>query len=411
MKIAIVVMDLTISGGTQRQALQLARQLQNRHDVTIFAYAFNKEKCYPELTDNLKIKHLKNTIKSIDTIDFSRFWHVAYKQFHYLDYELQELSNLLTEPFDIINGHDIYTERIMYQYKKRFNSTPTVWMSNDIPPIFQIKERFIQDKPRINGVRHFLLMSVRSLLFWYQELLEKYYIARGIDAVVVLDKRNQFLFNTHLEKSASIIRSGVDLSHFKVKSLECNDVFTILGVGILFPLRRFEDLIDAAHLLKKKGARIKLNIVGSDECDSAYASNLKSKVIELKLEKNVIFLGKVSDATLKTEYQNADVFVFPNHNQTWGLAVFEAMASGTPVIVSKTAGASEVIQDGQNGLLVDPMHPEQIAEKIKLLIDQPALRHQLAVNGRRFVEENLSWGKYANNMEKIFLDVLTERNQ
>jgi len=102
------------------------------------------------------------------------------------------------------------------------------------------------------------------------------------------------------------------------------------------------------------------------------------------------------------------VFVFPNHLQSWGLAVFEAMASGLPVVVSKSAGASEVLTDGENALLVNPKNPGEIAKAIQSLIDNPDLYRTLSKNGRDFVEQNISWVKYTDQMEDVFKRVMSK---
>ncbi|MDZ4260263.1 MAG: hypothetical protein U1A25_01235, partial [Candidatus Sungbacteria bacterium] len=71
-------------------------------------------------------------------------------------------------------------------------------------------------------------------------------------------------------------------------------------------------------------------------------------------------------------------------------------ASGCPVIVSKTAGASEVLTDGENALLVPPKNPD--------------LYEQLSRKGRLFVEQNISWRKYTEYMLKVFEEVI-KRNK
>jgi glycosyltransferase involved in cell wall biosynthesis len=114
----------------------------------------------------------------------------------------------------------------------------------------------------------------------------------------------------------------------------------------------------------------------------------------------------VSEEELRHAYQTHDIYVSPNHLQSWGLAVFEAMASGAPVIVSKTAGASEILTDGANALLVDGKAPEQIAQAIERLAGDPKLHAMLSMAGRKFVEENVTWKYSAKNAIKIFEDCL-----
>ena len=78
------------------------------------------------------------------------------------------------------------------------------------------------------------------------------------------------------------------------------------------------------------------------------------------------------------------------------------MASGLPVIVSKTAGASEILIHGENALIVDPKRPSQIAWAVQRLFNDTSLYTDISKNGREFVEHTLSWRRYAQDMKRIF---------
>jgi glycosyltransferase involved in cell wall biosynthesis len=76
------------------------------------------------------------------------------------------------------------------------------------------------------------------------------------------------------------------------------------------------------------------------------------------------------------------------------------MACGTPAIVSKGAGASEVLTDGVDSLLVDPARPELIADAVRRLAGAPNEWERISAAGRRFVEENIRWDVYAMKMKE-----------
>ncbi len=408
MKIAVIVWDLSVSGGTQRQAIELANHLADKHEVVVYTYGFNAERCYPELVKNLNIKYLVKDVAKVerpgDTGKLAQLRFDSYQQFHLFDSQIKELAGIIEEGFDVLNLHDLFTERVAYYYLKRSPGAKTVWMSNDVPGIFQIQAHNQQHPRQAGSWKGWISIKLQNFLFWLEVQRELRFV-RPINEVVVLDKRNQDQFKHYMDKDARIIRSGLDLERFSPNYTKSNKTFTILGTGILFRLRRFEDLIDSVKILLGQGHSVHLNIVGSDEFDASYGSELRSRVKKHRVTDNVSFLGRVTEEELQHQYRNADVFAFPNHNQTWGLAVFEAMASGTPVIVSKTAGAHEVLEDGVNALLVEPCQPEEIAERIEQLIKDPRLRQKLSKNGREFVEKNISWPIYAQNMLKVFEDV------
>ncbi|WP_258187136.1 glycosyltransferase [Candidatus Hakubella thermalkaliphila] len=92
------------------------------------------------------------------------------------------------------------------------------------------------------------------------------------------------------------------------------------------------------------------------------------------------------------------------------MVVIEAMASAKPVIVSDTSGVAEVIKDGVNGFRVCSRNPKQIANKIRMLIQDSQLRKRVGEKGRDFVHSNLSWERFATDCEEAFQKVLRKNS-
>lgn len=405
MKIAIVIWNLKISGGGQRQALELAKYLINeKHDVKIYCAYLSKENCYPDLIKNFNIHSLYNQSRYKQNYTpilnlFKRFFYPLEPLFCLK--QGKKIVNLMDKDFDIVNCHESPAHRVGSIYKKRYR-VPVVWMLNDLQSHLKI--------PRIDrnfkSLLKFFLFPIRGGLIG--RYLDKNCVAK-IDQIVVLDRMNKNLLKENTNFDANIIRSGVDIGNFKYKKRRSNlqqSEFKILVTGIFFPHRRFEDLIIALNILRKEGYNMKLNIIGTDVCDKAYGRKIRNLVSALNIEGYVNFLGTVSERELIRHYSTSDVFVFPNHPQTWGLAVFEAMACGTPVIVSTGCGASEVLTDGENTLLVPPESPEEIASCLRKLFNDQKLYEHLSINGRKFVEENIRWDLYGKKMLQLFSEVL-----
>lgn len=383
MKIAILVLDLTVSGGTQRQSLELANYLVKKgHVVKIYCRDVDKKNCYPELLENLDIHSLNvPPLSKIKRAFILSFLEIPNK-----------IVNGMDTDFDIVNLHDIDTYIIGTLYKKKLNKKiPLIYNMNDPPSIFTRKKN-----------------SLSTLLFYLrggfiERLLCKKYF-KDMSVVVVLDKINKEIVKKSMKQNAIIIRSGLDIHKFKYKKRNhsSNNKFTVLSVGILYPHRRLEDNIFAIYNLRKEGYNVRLKHIGLSFRSPSYAKHMYELVSRLGLSKFIDFLGQVPEEELIKNYSEADAFVFPNYPQTWGLAVFEAMACGTPVIVSTGAGASEVLTDGENALLVPPKRPDLIGAKIKLLFDDEKLWKKLSVNGREFTEEVIRWDIYGEKMLNIF---------
>jgi len=143
-----------------------------------------------------------------------------------------------------------------------------------------------------------------------------------------------------------------------------------LFVGQIVPRKGLKNLLEACLILKQQGyEEYTLMIVG----DGEQRSELEAFVQESDLQKQVTWVGKVSYCCLGAYFQFADVFVFPTHDDIWGMVLTEAMAFGKPVICSTRAGAIEMMVDGENGFTFDPLQPQALAAFISRFIDTPEL--------------------------------------
>ena len=120
-------------------------------------------------------------------------------------------------------------------------------------------------------------------------------------------------------------------------------MFLVVGSGILVTHRHFEVLIEAMALLEDDPS-IHALIVGSDHVDPGYADRLSALIAERGLGERVTMPRRsVSDAEMKDTLVAADVFVILSQRYAWGLAPLEAIASGTPVILTPGAGVYDIL--------------------------------------------------------------------
>lgn len=402
MRIAIVLWELTIKGGTQRQALELALSLQNKgHVVDVYCYAYNKKESYEELcsaltiysvTDKKKRKGSGGTAKQDGVIRKSwnlfKIYAVLVRNMFFVEKQIVELKNLIERNhplsyYDVINVHDYE----VYKLARVARHNNIVWMMNDL-----------QRAPTA-GKRPLPFMSV------LQKILIKLEI-KNTNKVVVLDERNKSLCKKYYEKDALVVRSGIDLHMFQQFTQERQlpkEQYSIFASSIFFPYRRFEDLVDAVEILVENGNKnIAVMINGINDRAYDYYLFIKNRITEKKLDSYITIVNGLSEGALMQTYAETDIFVFPNNHQTWGLAVFEAMLAGCTAIVSKGSGAHEVLAHKENAMLVNPESPQEIADAIMFLITNPSEMERISKNGVEFVKKNLSWDKYAEQMLKIF---------
>jgi len=402
-RIALLVWDLSISGGSQRQALELARYLMGRgHVVRVYCGYLSRSKCYPDLLRKLDVVCLHERDYVEGRNNFLRW--VLYPPEPLFTGQAKALADMMPDGgFDLVNCHDFMVYRSAYYYK-RANKVPVVWMVNDLP------RSLVGPKSGLGGgsmkdLLHYLILG--GPLGHRSDLRR----VRALDKCVVFDKPTAEAFAKKVGVAPVRMGSGLDSSVFECRprsKAPDRKKLKVLDVGVFYPHRRYEDLLNAVALAKKDGVMAEVMIVGSDAYDKIYASRTRELASALGLQNEVKFICNVTEEELRRLYADADVFVFPNYPQTWGLAPFEAMASGTPVIVSTGAGASEVMTDGENALLVPPGRPEAIASCLVRLCDDGELYVRLSRNGRRFVEENISWNAYGMRMEALFKETLSK---
>ena len=178
----------------------------------------------------------------------------------------------------------------------------------------------------------------------------------------------------------------------------------ILYAGNIKPHKNLGRLIEAFHILRATGPEfepVKLVIIG-DEI-AKYAA-LRHAVHRHKLHKHVRFFGFVPARTLVSLYRLASVFVFPSLYEGFGLPPLEAMASGTPVITSNVSSLPEVVGDA--AVLIDPLRPDDIADAMRRVLSDSALRADMSRRGLERAKQ-FSWERSVRRVREIYDEVLS----
>jgi glycosyltransferase involved in cell wall biosynthesis len=189
---------------------------------------------------------------------------------------------------------------------------------------------------------------------------------------------------------------GVDLKRFE-RSLpytpwtKGSGPLRLVACGRLNAGKGHQDLIAAVDLLRKRGMDVTLRICGEDDDGGdGYRRDLERRIAELDLAGNVVLLGAVDESVVHQELARAHVFALASHAEAIGVAYMEAMAMEMPVIGSKVGGVPDLIEDGQEGLLIPPADPEAVANAIEKIACDAALAVRLAKAARTKVERQFS---------------------
>lgn len=184
----------------------------------------------------------------------------------------------------------------------------------------------------------------------------------------------------------------------------------VLNVGTLEPRKNITTLISAFGDLKRRNLIDgKLVLCGPK---GWYYKKIFEKIGELKLEKEVIYLGYVLDEDMPYLYNAARMFVYPSYYEGFGLPVLEAMSCGCPVIASNTSALPELV--GNAGVLIDPTRTDELKEAIVNLDNQDDLRNDFIQRGleqaKLFSKEKMAI-KTLTVLENIFQNSLCKKKR
>ncbi len=203
-----------------------------------------------------------------------------------------------------------------------------------------------------------------------------------------------------------VVPNGVDLSKFSAQGGSAsggkkqNSKVKIITTSRLVEKNGIDILIRAAAHLKSVilNTKFVIRVVGGGKDEK----KLKALATDLKVDDVVEFVGEVEPEKIPEYLINADVFVRASRSEGLGSSFLEAMAAGLPVIGTPVGGIPDFLRDGETGLFCKVEDPEDLAKKLKLLIENPPLTQKLSENGKKLVEEKYDWGQVANQMNQIF---------
>jgi glycogen synthase len=205
----------------------------------------------------------------------------------------------------------------------------------------------------------------------------------------------------------NVIHSGIEIEKFLPRSQVPNGSHPrILFVGNIAGSKGIGSLVKAVLALKERYPKISLRAIGKG--DGEFLQHLERMVDSAGAQNNVDFRGYVPYEELPEHYGWCDFFAGPSTYEPGpGNIYLEAMSCGRPVIACDTAGTPEVVLDQRTGLLVSPNNLDALINAIVELSDNKNVRERLAENGRQWIEENFSFEKYVDKVERLYKELVS----
>lgn len=176
-----------------------------------------------------------------------------------------------------------------------------------------------------------------------------------------------------------------------------HDIPTLLYLSRLHPKKGLEKLLSALEQLNE--TPFQLLIAGNG--DASYMSALKKEVTTKKLEERCQFIGFINGEEKTQLLQGVDLFTLTSHSENFGIAVLEAMAAGTCVLVSNEVALSEKVKKHQLGY-VTTLDSSDIANTLKVALSNQQLRLNMGVKARHFIEQEHQWSSIAARLISLY---------
>jgi glycosyltransferase involved in cell wall biosynthesis len=221
----------------------------------------------------------------------------------------------------------------------------------------------------------------------YNRIVQWIYCA-VVDKFIAISDSVKTYMNKELklpDQKIITINNGIDLEHIssvkidiegKRKAFGISSKYLIVTVGRVSEQKNHRLMIKAAEILKQQSIDVKMLIVGRYEKDDEYYRELVKLIHEKDVEDIILFVGQRDD--IVEILKMADVFILPSLYEGMSLALMEAIASKIPVICTNTGTASELIVDGVSGFFHDSKNAIQMAEKIKIVLEDANYANKLA---------------------------------
>ncbi len=249
-----------------------------------------------------------------------------------------------------------------------------------------------------------------------ERIRKEFLIYRRCDQVIATTNQQVEILREHYDvpdRHLAMIPPGIDetvytpVSGRDVRALRRrlgfrqHDVYT---VGRAAANKGYDLLIRALpHLREAVGdARLQLAIGANSKKDEAGIDKWKALATKLDVSDHIRWMGHIADDEMANHYRASPVFALPSRYEPFGMTAVEAMACGTPCVVTIHGGLEEMFDFGAQALFADPKRPREFAVMLSMPLRYPQLRERLSIDGARFARRMFGWRGIARRTLAVF---------
>jgi len=384
LNIGLIITLLEKYGGAERYLIECLRLWQDRHDITLYTTAINR--------DLLAEHGIGSRVKIVTLTPY------------FSDHEHSIFLNIALLPKiwrEEIGQHDIYYSHLWPTHL--IDLHPMVWSPHEPMRILH-DLRFDQ---KIGGVKSENRRQIHIYPKYKYDSIDKNLFDASLNAINQIDKTGKperiiansyytagYLEEVYQRKVTDVVYPGADQNLFTDAAIDPNLFVTI---SQLWTFKRVQLLIEAVALTD----HTKLVIVGS----GPERENLLNLIQKLGLEERVFISSGLNNKELSLLLSSACAFLFAAIREPFGIVILEAMAAGKPIIAVDQGGYTEICDD-RFAFLV-PAHPSAFAEKMSYLQHNPEIARQMGAFGLKKSEE-YRWERSVIEIENILIQTYIE---
>jgi len=178
------------------------------------------------------------------------------------------------------------------------------------------------------------------------------------------------------------------------------DAFVVGWIGRMTGVKNTDQVLAALKLLRDRGVDAYLCMVG----DGPDRERLERRAHDLGVVKRCLFLGYQEEVA--RFYAAFDGMILTSVNEGTPVSAIESLAAGRPVVATRVGGVPDVVDDGEDGFLVDPGSTEQLADRLEELARNPELREQMGERGRARVPSRYAVTRLVEDMDRLYKSLL-----
>jgi glycosyltransferase involved in cell wall biosynthesis len=228
---------------------------------------------------------------------------------------------------------------------------------------------------------------------------------RSAKFVAPLNYHSHNLYKEYGIYHSIVIPHGIDNRFFNHQcSYGQNKTVRLLTIARLLDWKNIDKVLFALNnLFEKEKIDFNYTIVGKGPEEE----NLKTISKNLKISHKIVFKDRIPYQSIPEEMCKFDIFILPSYFETFGRVFFEAMSVGLPIIYAKNTGIHGYCKEMEEALSVNHNDVTDIADKLRLLIQNDDLRKKIGTNGRKLMQK-YTWDKIADKFHELYIEALED---